>query len=1568
MAAYDEAEKLAQTLIQWVDSAPQGFDPEARAQLLLAYADIGFTRQEFPRARAQYERIAVAKEFEGTLAQKKADLKIAEVDRLTKNFDKAIDRLEKLARRKDAFLQAESNYQLALIKFDQEEYPEARRYLDQVFSVDLNHANARILEGQLYLRMKKLIEATEVKVGLSSSQQTIVPGKPLKIQLQDRNLAVVGRASDIEVRVWTESGDEETFNLLPFGDSKTKFEGQIMTEMGKVVKGDRMLQVLGRDVVHYDFSERFKKANKIAESAPAEIIVMSDAELYASSGKILSREEQEEKALEQLIRSRMKLEEAAAAGVALSTVRADNEIKPGNKINVRVVDPDQNVSTNRDKVTVKVASSSGDRIDAFELLETTPYSGVFEGQIPTLSAPAAAFASDSTEGRDPNQTISAGDYEGWVGLPDNRRPKTFSIDLNSNARLGKIRVTADVPGRRIKKFVLQTSVNGKEFVNACAWPQNIPEWDGSLRMEIVRYAGVNGPPRNLDEFRQYLDIGYETRGAQKIIVTPGPLSLQWDGNVGGYADRLGLSQQGVDSWYIVRISGMFSMQKRQVRTFRIDPKNRIQNIRYLITVDGQPGKDPRNPLEFSGSLSKGAHRLDVYMCAQRNAQPVFEIQQDIPKAPYIAACTPDVFDAGRNPELAASVKFSPASVSADESGNVFEIQFPESSSARVLRLWILDFETDAPAIRKISLTDPTGRQILPVAQDLMTLKRNATLEIVPGDRIVISYEDPRFVTKERQVSEASLTATFHDATLSACFVQSTVDERGNRVPTYIPMRRFKAGDAVNVFISDPDADVSDGLDKAAFTARSASGKPVSLQAVETEEHSGIFLGKVFPVQAAPQRPSEIQVGASEDLIVAYLDNENTDPGIPWERVCVVEQTSDAVPELRIYDVSSRELTSNELKTAAAPAEARQYEEFVPVKRALALTRPLEPRRDTPAAGMLNVPVVAELTYPTIAQSPLSKTAIYVQTESGRKKLGREPEGPFDLNVPGTLRLERYPGDIGGIKPPPGYKEVVIRGNPYASNPLEDGRYTFLVPLKLGEIPDKSMAFEEADESKKSSLVESDTDVQIAVSVPYVDQQGMVKWVDHWVTLPTLAVRGGDKVHVGYPYSNASGATNWIVQTVELGSDAIFDVMDARYRQCVDGIHVGESLYFRVIDPSHDTTDAKDEVMVSLGTSSGTGVVARLSETFGHSGVFKGSSRLVYVGERGRVDEPGVLPVQYGDTVTARYEPSRGNALDMRIQVYKGADGSVLPFTKRFKDPDIAVQTQFTIAESYFEMAKKHRELGQDALARREIAQGKKLLDEAIRDYPTTEARAQAEYLLAELSLEFANDAVNEDEKKKHYTEAVSRFTEIVASYPDSPHAPKAQYKKALTYEKMGLMDQACEEYVKLSYRYPDNELVAETIARLGQYFLAKGKEMLDKANAEPNLIEREKIKMQAAEMNRTAAQVFGRLAVRFPEHRLAARTTVLSAQCYMRAEDYDKAVEVFKKVIDEKKGENDLIAQAMYWSGDCYMKKKDYLNAYRMFKKLTWDYPDTTWAKYARGRLTEEALARVEQMDTSATQ
>ncbi len=1556
---FGPAEELAREMIRWFDSRPEAFGAETRGRLMLAYARTSLARKEYPRARAQFDQIAQAPEFEGTQASREAQLAIAEVLRLTSQFDEATVLLERLARRTDPFLQTQAYYQLGLVQFDQEEYGECLEHLEEVLTRAPDHADARILQARARIKLKQYEEPTEIEIGPVSRQRYIVPGKPLKITLEDRNLSVVGPATDIRVRVWTRSGDEETFSLVQFGDTKTKFRGTINTRLAPVVKGDGRIQLLGDDRLYYDYAPAFKEARHI-ESDPGVLTVRSDAELYASSGTIRTREELAAQALEQQIRSRLQLvrdDETPEPGVALSRVRPAGQVKPGNAINVRVVDFDRSATAKADTLTIRATATSGDTLAAFELTETGTHTGVFEGSVPTASGQARAWASDSSPTADPNMVISSKDYPPWVGLPGAERPVRFSVDLNDSCLLGRMDLKADVPGRRLKRFAVQTSMNARTFERVGAWPEAHVPWDGSMRLEVVKLTGDGRGPTDLEELREYVEWGFLGGGGAKHVSAPKALAVKWGADVGGIAERIDLGDEGR---YVARFRAAFYQERRQVRTFVLDPKNKTDGISYVMAVDGavarassrsrgaEAGDAPPMP-EVKTSLGKGVHVIEVFVTASRGASPEFQVLCDTPEPPYLVACPAGMFDPERHPEIREALAREPATVTAEKDDTSFTIAFPDGMRARVVRLLLIDFETDAPGITRMGLTDAAGKAILPTEHDFLTLRENRLLELVPGDKVTITYEDPTCLTRGKEHHEAFLTATYSNAETSAAFVEYTITKDGERRAHYIPMRRFGPGDKINVFINDPDMDVSKQPDTVRFQVRTSEGQPVEHMALETGEHDGVFVGGIFPVEGEPKRDSEVRVAPGDDVIITYLDRENTDPGIPWTRTHVVEQVWYEPPQVRTYTFESRPLTTEELaaeETApgdeAAPARPGRADtgptEHVPVTRTVVANWPELPRPDEPATALIGLPLLVEALFPAAAKSPKSELELFVQTSRGRAAKAPSPEVPFDLTVPGTIRLTATPSNAPSLQAPPGYKAVLVRSNPYALDALDDGRFTFAVPMELGRLPDESLAVEGITQEAEGPSV--------------------------------LKIKGDDRIFMALRWTDPEGEVHWATRTAVLTADPFFDIMDRKYQETLDGVYVGEVAYFRLIDPSRDTSDDKDVVEIDVRTTSGTTQRVSLTETFSHSGVFKRLAKVVYRGEPTEEADSLALPVTYGDRISATYRPGPEAPELMRVcEVYKGSDGVVTPFTKRFKDPAIAMQTQFTIAEAYFELAKRHRELGQAALARREIHQGKKLLQEAIRDFPRAEARAQAEYLLANLALEFANDAVNETARNEHFMEAVHRFSDIVSTYPDSIYAPKAQFKKALVFEQMGRIDQACEEYVKLSYRYPDNELVAETIGRLGQYFLTRGKAFKEQAEAQEDPVEREKVVMQSQDMFRTAGQVFGRLAVRFPEHRLADKTTVLSAQCFMQAAEYEDAVETFRRVTERPGADPELAAEAMYWCGDAYVRmaetrtggKDALMNAYIMFKKLHWDYPATKWAKFARGRLTDP---RFEGVDT----
>ena len=97
----------------------------------------------------------------------------------------------------------------------------------------------------------------------------------------------------------------------------------------------------------------------------------------------------------------------------------------------------------------------------------------------------------------------------------------------------------------------------------------------------------------------------------------------------------------------------------------------------------------------------------------------------------------------------------------------------------------------------------------------------------------------------------------------------------------------------------------------------------------------------------------------------------------------------------------------------------------------------------------------------------------------------------------------------------------------------------------------------------------------------------------------------------------------------------------------------------------------------------------------------------------------------------------------------------------------------------------------------------------------------------------------------------------------------------------------------------------------------------------------------------------------FPTDSLAVKALFLGGQCHMRQQDYATAIRLLKLVLSTYPDAHRVRPEVMYWLGDCYYRVHNYVKAYQTFKKLTWDYPQTKWAKIARGRLTEEVFARI---------
>jgi len=199
------------------------------------------------------------------------------------------------------------------------------------------------------------------------------------------------------------------------------------------------------------------------------------------------------------------------------------------------------------------------------LEETDTHTAVFEGKLTTASAPATAFASDTEEGRDPTTVIVADmALPPWVALGDNNRNKVFTIDMKDSVELGNLTLTADVTGRKLKRFAIQSSMNGSDFSTIGSWPNAAAVWDGSFRMRMVNY----GPPAetlmpaNLtvkEQFvrvKEYFDVG-RLQFDNPIQTVPGKVSGDLGKSIRAVEGGLGGKARVAGRWLICRERSIF---------------------------------------------------------------------------------------------------------------------------------------------------------------------------------------------------------------------------------------------------------------------------------------------------------------------------------------------------------------------------------------------------------------------------------------------------------------------------------------------------------------------------------------------------------------------------------------------------------------------------------------------------------------------------------------------------------------------------------------------------------------------------------------------------------------------------------------------------------------------------------------------------------------------------------------------------------------------------------------------------------------------------------------------------
>lgn len=1590
-------EELIKSMMAWSEESGSPLSIPEKIEIEISYGDIAMQRGQLPQAHEIYSRTAKNEAYRDYPIRHRATLRRARAERIARNFDGALQTLNELELERVPELTTQIKYARAEVYFGMEEFDDAADEIDRILTIEPNHADAKILLGKVQLKRQKLMEATEVELGSARGQKSIVPGEKLKVTLNDPTLAVSGAGTEIEVVVWATSGDRETFFLRQFGDQKTKFRGDLQTALGLPSEGDKTLQVIGDDEIFYAYSERFRtRMNDLPEQRGGPIIVASDAVVMASARKLLTEDEQrlvdmealmaelERKNIrnaEQVAKARMaaeSLEAGARAGNGEGDFqsRITKIVKPGNAINVRVSDPDRSRTAGVDELEVSVSSSSGDSISRVILKETGTHTGRFEGRIPTTGAQAMAFAENSEPGRNPNMVISPNEgYPAWRPTAIKGEAPVFTIDLNDNVELGEMTITAAEEGSKMKTFALLTGMNNQEMTTVAVYPDDQAAIEKPWHPSVVVMNDTDSQhDRNersvydLEELTEHLELGWVTQTFRAGTA----------GNVAGPSEAMTQEIPGKVKWQrqnrhhnahvVYRFRGYFYEPADVIRRFKLElgefqvPEKTHPSVahppQFLLAVDGRAitDKERMDRLEGEVNLRAGLHRFEIWAtgwdCALGFGREI-KLKANLDDPNQLSECPDSFFDPDTFPVGILSHRNPPAKMTADERGTQFKINFAPDSRARLLQLVFLEQEGPVPVVNRIALQSLKGGKVLPVAEDFAELGKNDVLEILTSDKISVRYIDDRFVTESKEKQERFLDVAFTDARVEFADMESRWSERhGKEMPFYEKLLRFSYNEPLSLAIHDADMDSTVEPDSVKVTIRSETGGTRNLIATETGPSTGVFKASIIPVLENASGDSRIQVGEGGRLIAVYRDAENNLPGVPTEREGRVIHAGFQKPELLVADANAEFHERDE-----AVAGSRDNWEVESVLRS-----PGSAPEDQVSLIHGQMAFI-ELRASQLALRQSSTVTMYVQTEAGRNAAGKGAEDEFDLQVPGTVALDgvlasKWPGnEWRGMR---NWESLNYRGGGVewsASNPEADDRFRFSVPLVADVLPMRGVLREEERNELRQQIETSRSAARI------LEQLG-----------EGLVVKPGESVYFGVQYQDKEGNKKWLTSSAKVVTHPLFGILDEDFEEEVDTAYAGETLHLQVRDLGADLTDDTDTVSVLLQAKSGAKGRAELRETAPHSGIFTGGYLLSYDKSPGELPADydfarQGLPVSYGDVVAARYTDANGVKTPIAtVSISKGADGTIQPFSKQYEDPEVAMRTQFSLAEAYLEIAKRHRRLGEVELAAREYGQAKQLLANAMKDFRDPETRAHAEYLLGNLTLEEA-DATEEGELQgDRYRAALSRFMTVTGSYPETLHASKAQFRIATIYEKLKEPEIAAQEYVKLAYKYPDSEYLATSMARLGSHFLkkasqyeAESKPLLEQEDDKDAVFKGEALKKMASREYLKTAQIFSRMQERFPDHEMAGAAGLRAGQAYMRAEKLSEAIEAFAKVINEENYDGKTIrSQAMYWSGKCYQDQNEQMAAYSIYKRLTYDFPESEWAAYARGQLSEGALLRLE--------
>ncbi|MEC8927655.1 MAG: tetratricopeptide repeat protein, partial [Verrucomicrobiota bacterium] len=801
---------------------------------------------------------------------------------------------------------------------------------------------------------------------------------------------------------------------------------------------------------------------------------------------------------------------------------------------------------------------------------------------------------------------------------------------------------------------------------------------------------------------------------------------------------------------------------------------------------------------------------------------------------------------------------------------------------RYVRFQVEEYLGDSVAVNHVEVRGPENAPIIPTKEDVSLLATNETLEIAGGDVITASYTDETAVVTRggSRLLTAELTATYHDAQVVPVTFEFARDGGGAVQQTRKELLRVDAGERITFEVVDYDMDQTDERDKVTVQVLRNGVAWKELTATETEEYSGVFIAEVETTDK--EEADKLLVEPGDRVECVYLDAQNTFPGHEKERKGMVMGNEPTEGAIRII--------GTQLRQPPPESEAKPSTVYLPAPEGALL-------EDHRVGVSYFVPLTVEVMDPDKAKD--SQSTVKILLNAGTTN---------EVEVTCVLSMQ-----FGEFAP---NESDNRQGDPA----LWMGRFIGQVKMQLGGVGSAPQM--------PRVLGESMSTVGRARPAPKKgeeDEEEKESAPNDNLLITVLNLTGKDTITAKYhdEVRPVEGKVD-LESRGRLVTDGAIAITDEGYDEKVEQLHVGEKLFVVVTDPDLDTSDERDKATVVIKSESGEEEEVGLEETLSHSGVFTGSFDLKAKEKpEAKNFNPETLLIEcfFGDKLSVNYHDEMAGTeegfaeLLEEMSVAIGTDGLVAAFSKIFGNQQLAVETQFHIAESYFELFKNNRKLERKKETAQALKSGRRVLEEIMVDFPDPKYLPRIAYLSGQFSQEL-----------KDWNAAANSYQIIVRQHPNHTLASDAQYKLAHCYEEAGEFDRALEEYVTLAATYPKSPLIPKTMVRINDYFYKRENYVV-------------------------AAKVAEKFMDRFGDDELASRMGFRWGQCYFKADQFAKAAEVFD-LFAKKFPDDPLCSEALFWAGESYRSANNVAFAFRRYNACRWDHPESEAAKYARGRLS----------------